>query len=86
MIHESEFQTKNEDDESKNLVLHKLTKIEGNHYYNVSYDYKWYLGKIVQILEENTSNIMFLKHYQDYIIWPEKNLVEKVANDWTSSF
>ena len=72
--------SKNENQDEINTT--SCTNIKQEEFYGVFYDDTWYIGRIVEILSNSKFKIKFLKKELDEFLWPEKDDIQVVKNEF----
>lgn len=60
----------------------KNIDIKVEHYYAVYYDDSWYIGRVIEIIDESMSRIKFLKEDLHHFIWPKRDDIQQVQNKY----
>lgn len=74
--------TESEKTTGENTLLQKNINgilIRNEQYYAILYE-SWYIGRIVQIIDETTSKIKILKSELEEYLWPKKDDIQIVKN------
>ncbi|KAF5302422.1 hypothetical protein FQR65_LT08510 [Abscondita terminalis] len=60
----------------------KFVDVKLENYYAVFYDDSWYIGRVIEILDKSTSKVKFLKENLRQFIWPKRDDIQEVRNEY----